>query len=318
MSIFLSNSVIVLFFVESIVLALLTYSFVIAVNIIRSWNYTNSTSYQYKLEKDSYLATTIIFFVVFVQVVVFVYFVVVLDDLSNTLPGAMCAAGVVSANIYGNILLLGKLVLLFGFGVWIVINRLDIQDETYPYLLKKYYWFVGLYLLYVALFVVQILYFVNISIQEPVLCCSAVFATNDSLSFLKDHTVLLFLFYINYMVLMLANIFKKPLWSFVGGVLFLFVSYFVVVYFFGTYIYELPTHHCPFCMLQKEYSFVGFVLWIALFLTTYFSILPFIVQTFIKKRYNNTYKIAVGFGTLFVLLCSYFVVVYYIRNGVFL
>ena len=38
-----------------------------------------------------------------------------------------------------------------------------------------------------------------------------------------------------------------------------------VVSFFCLYFYELPTHHCPFCLLQKEYGFVGYVLYAALF-----------------------------------------------------
>jgi hypothetical protein len=30
------------------------------------------------------------------------------------------------------------------------------------------------------------------------------------------------------------------------------------------YIYELPTHHCPFCLLHREYGFVGYLLYAAL------------------------------------------------------
>jgi hypothetical protein len=38
-----------------------------------------------------------------------------------------------------------------------------------------------------------------------------------------------------------------------------------MISFICLYIYELPTHHCPFCILQKEYGYVGYVLYIALF-----------------------------------------------------
>jgi len=318
MSIFLSNSVIALFFVESIVLVLLSYSFFVALRIIKDWDHTETTVLQYQLEKESYLATTIVYFVSIILVVVFLYFVVMLDDLSAIIPGAMCAAGVVGTNIYGNILLLSKLFLLFGFGVWIVVNHLDIEQTDYPYLLKKYYWFVGLYILYLSQFVVQILYFTNISLSEPVLCCSVVFDTQDSLFFLKEHKLLLTGFYTTYISLMIASIYKKPGLSFMSAVLYLFVSYFAIVYFFGTYIYELPTHNCPFCMLQVEYYFVGFIVWLLLFFTIYFAILPYIIETFIKKRYDSTYRAVVVSGTIFMLLCSYFVVEYYMRNGVFL
>jgi F0F1-type ATP synthase membrane subunit c/vacuolar-type H+-ATPase subunit K len=37
-----------------------------------------------------------------------------------------------------------------------------------------------------------------------------------------------------------------------------------VLSFIGPYVYELPTHHCPFCLLQKEYRYVGYPLYAAL------------------------------------------------------
>lgn len=37
-----------------------------------------------------------------------------------------------------------------------------------------------------------------------------------------------------------------------------------VVSFVSPYVYELPTHHCPFCLLQREYRFVGYPLYAAL------------------------------------------------------
>ena len=29
---------------------------------------------------------------------------------------------------------------------------------------------------------------------------------------------------------------------------------------------QLPTHHCPFCLLQKDYHYIGYPLYISLFL----------------------------------------------------
>jgi hypothetical protein len=33
-----------------------------------------------------------------------------------------------------------------------------------------------------------------------------------------------------------------------------------VVSWLSPYVYELPTHHCPFCLLQREYRWVGYLL----------------------------------------------------------
>jgi hypothetical protein len=32
-----------------------------------------------------------------------------------------------------------------------------------------------------------------------------------------------------------------------------------LISFISPAIYELPTHHCPFCVLQKEYSYIGYL-----------------------------------------------------------
>jgi len=35
--------------------------------------------------------------------------------------------------------------------------------------------------------------------------------------------------------------------------------------FISPALYELPTHHCPFCVLQKEYHYIGYLFYAALF-----------------------------------------------------
>ena len=37
-----------------------------------------------------------------------------------------------------------------------------------------------------------------------------------------------------------------------------------LVSFIGMYAYELPTHRCPFCVLQGDYHHVGYALYLAL------------------------------------------------------
>ena len=42
------------------------------------------------------------------------------------------------------------------------------------------------------------------------------------------------------------------------------VSLAAVISFISPYYYELPTHHCPFCLLQKDYHYIGFPLYLFL------------------------------------------------------
>lgn len=43
-----------------------------------------------------------------------------------------------------------------------------------------------------------------------------------------------------------------------------FLSVLSIISFISFYFYELPTHHCPFCILQKEYGYIGYPLYMAL------------------------------------------------------
>ena len=44
------------------------------------------------------------------------------------------------------------------------------------------------------------------------------------------------------------------------------ISIVALISFISIYVYELPTHHCPFCVIQPEYGYVGYVLYSALLL----------------------------------------------------
>jgi hypothetical protein len=37
-----------------------------------------------------------------------------------------------------------------------------------------------------------------------------------------------------------------------------------LISFISPAVYELPTHHCPFCVLQKEYGYIGYLFYAAL------------------------------------------------------
>ena len=92
--------------------------------------FSKTSNKQYKLEKTSYLVILIITFTLIVKIFLFPYFAYSLDNLSNIVPGAMCAAGIVGANKYGQINLFLKIVILFFIGIWLIINSFDIKEKT--------------------------------------------------------------------------------------------------------------------------------------------------------------------------------------------
>ncbi len=62
------------------------------------------------------------------------------------------------------------------------------------------------------------------------------------------------------------------------SLLILAVSLASIVSFLSLYVYELPTHHCPFDMLQRQYSFIGYPMYLFLFGAVILGLLPGLSQ----------------------------------------
>lgn len=317
MDIYLLNDVIVFLFIEAILLALLLICEVSVVKILKSWNFSLTTSKQYFLEKRNYLVNTIISFTISAKLILFIFFVKSLSELSHVVPGSMCVAGVIGANDYGEFLLLLKIFIVFILATWLIINKLDLQTKSFVYIKKKYTFFNFILFLTIIEFTLEIMFFNNIPLKVPVFCCSTIFKA-DALPFGLEQFSLAITFYVIYLWTIISNHFKLIISSFFANIIFLFVSYFAVTYFFSIYIYILPNHQCPFCILESDYYFIGYFIWIALFLGVFFGISPYIVESIINKQDTKLLKYSTFFNTIVTLICTYYVLIYYIQNGVFL
>jgi len=317
----LSNEVIVYLLAESILYLLLLIAFMVTVGLLKSWDFGAFTSRQFTLENRSYLVMTIILFAMVLKIGLLPYFVYTIDRLSDLVPGAMCAAGVIKANAYGNPLLTLKIVILFLSGVWLSINRLDLRAKAYPYLKVKSWLFVLIFTLLSVEFTLDILYFTHIETTKPVSCCSVIFGQvggSNGLPFGLDISKLLILFYLLYGLSVLTVIADMALLSVTVVLFFGVIAYYSVVYFFGTYIYELPTHQCPFCMLQDHYYYVGYLVWGSLLIGVFGVVDHALMQRFFRRESQKLKRVSLLFLTLFVLLCSAYVGIYYLKNGVWL
>ena len=315
----LSQEVIVYLLSESLLFGLLFVAFIITPLLIKRWNFDAFTQEQFRLENRSYLVMSIVFFVMALKILLLPYFVYTIDQLSDIVPGAMCGAGIIKANAYGNPLLLLKITILFLSGFWMTLNRLDLEAKAYPYTKRKLWFFLFIFMLLSIEFALDILYFTHIQTTNPVTCCSVIFGQMGGSNALGlDMPMLLLLFYLLFVLIVLMLWSKNSLGIIITSLLFLFVAYYSVVYFYGTYIYELPTHKCPFCMLQQEYYFIGYLVW-GLLLVGVFMSLDYAISRWLWKRDALRLRnFALWALSLFVLLCSLFVVVYYSKNGVLL
>ena len=303
---FLTPQILINLLLDTLILIFLSIAFVIALRVVLYFNLEEDTPLQYSLQKEQYLASVIISFALFFKILLFFYFIYTLDMLSNIIPGAMCAAGVVTANEYGVFLLLVKLVNIYLFSFWLLLNFYDGSTKDYRYTKTKFTFFIFIFIFVVIEYILEILYFRGLDVNKIVSCCGVLFSPLKSSSlfafFLKipPHLGVAAL-YLLYIVILLS---KKWVLR-IAGALFLVTALIAIIQFFSPYIYELPTHHCPFCMLQKEYGYIGYFIYATLFLGTFAAMAGY-------KRW------AVWLLGITLLILSYFVIGFYIKNGVWL
>jgi hypothetical protein len=319
--ILLSNEVIVYLLSESILYFLLFVAFLVTLGLLRKWDFNAFTTEQFSWENRSYLVMTIIFFAMLLKILLLPYFVYTIDKLSDLVPGAMCGAGVIKANVYGNPLLALKIIILFLSGLWLSMNSMDVKAKNYPYMRWKSWFFVVIFLFLTAEYALDLLYFTHIETTKPVSCCSVIFGQvggGNGLPLGLDIPKLLWLFYLLYGLVVMSILAAMPAVSIGAVLLFLVVAYYAVVYFFGTYIYQLPTHQCPFCMLQAHYYYVGYLVWGSLLLGTFFVLDYALMRLLFHRDVLKLKRVSLLFLTVFVLLCTAYVAGYYLKNGVLL
>lgn len=317
----LSNQVIVYLLSESTLFILLLVAFIVSLKVLLKWDFESFTPLQFTLEKQAYLVTTITLFVFAMKFLLILYFIFSIDALSLLVPGAMCGAGVIEANDYGSYLLILKLIILFFLTLWLYINAYDMQTKNHQWFKEKSWLFSFIFLLIIVELGLDFSYFSNIDTHLPVSCCSALFGQLEGanpLPFGLSIPLLLVLFYLLYALVLLTLKTNQTLLYMVANILFVYIAYYAVVYFFGTYIYQLPTHKCPFCMLQAEYMYVGYVLWASLFIGSYIGLSDAISTFWLKQKHSKSQKNVTVLLSFFVLLCTAYVAVYYFKNGVFL
>lgn len=317
----LSNQVIVFLLGESILFTLLFIAFIVSLKVLLKWDFESFTPFQFTLERQSYLVSTIILFVFLLKFILVAYFIFTIDTLAPLLPGAMCGAGVIKANEYGSYLLILKFFILFLLTLWLYVHFYDMRTKDHQWFKYKSWLFSLIFIFILFELALDFGYFSNIDTHMPVSCCSALFGQLEGanpLPFGLNIPLLLALFYLLYILIILTLKSGYTMIYITANILFIFIAYYTVVYFFGTYIYELPTHKCPFCMLQPEYYYIGYLLWGSLFMGSFIGLSDAVSTLWLRKTKMVSQNITVGLLSIFVLLCTAYTSVYYIRNGVLL
>lgn len=285
----LNPGILALLFGTSIAFFMLLYAAGLGVKILIRWNPLSSSEEQLLLERKTYLISTIVNFAFGFEIISILLFIYTVEDIHRLFIGAMCATGALNANQIGWLALLIKLILFFAAALWVHFNRLDLRTEDTPLVKSKYLALLLLTPLVGLDLYLQYSYFSGLRPEIITSCCGSLFSLgNDTVAgelagLPVVPTMLVFFLtagvYLGILILCFgskAAVLRYLL--FVTSLGLLFVSLASIVSFISLYIYQLPTHHCPFDMLQKNYSFIGYPLYICLFFGTLLGLLPGLSQ----------------------------------------
>jgi hypothetical protein len=297
-------------------------SLIISIQIVRGWDIDSTTKEQYILEKRAYLVAVIIKYIFYLKLLLFLYFIYTLDQLSNILPGAMCAAGVTNATKYGEPLFIVKIFDLYLFGFWLVVNHIDMKKPDYPFTKQKFLFFITIFPLLLIETILEVLHLGGINPEVIVSCCGTLFSAAKSSPvsvFIELPTsLILSFFYGNYILIVISYLYKKSFFTALFNLIFIPVSIISLIVFFSTYVYEQPHHHCPFCLLQSDYNYIGYLLYITLFGGTFLGVSAYISEKLGFKDGKKWLKISIILDSLYLILVSYYCLSYYLTNGVWL
>jgi hypothetical protein len=288
------NPSILALFVSSLLISLMTiYAACYGFLILRRWDIASGSELQLVLERRTYLISTIVSYFLVFQLVSLFLFIQTADSICHLFVGAMCAVGTLTVNGFGYPTLLLKVVTFIMAGLWLTLNHADNQGYDYPLIRAKYLLLLIMTPFILTETVVQGIYFLRLKPDIITSCCGSLFSQSTrgiaSEILAMPSIPAKILFYSSMLATFIAG--ARLLLNGKGGYLFaslsgiaFVISVISVISFISLYFYEMPSHHCPFCILQKEYGFVGYLLYVLILSGTVTGIGVGLLQMFCKKE----------------------------------
>ena len=255
--------------VGSIAIAAATTGLTVAVG----WNPEDSGRRQLARERRSLLVESGLKLVLSWQLLSLFLFVAAADHLHSLFAGAMCAAGTLNASPLGYPTLYVKVVVFVLCGLGLVVMRASAAAWTIGLVRFKYFFVLGIAAALIAENLIQFSYFTDLDPEIITSCCATIFregagGMGAELAGLPVGTSRL-AFFGGFVLTAGAGaryLFRgRSPALFAALVLILsFLAVVAVISWIAPTIYQLPTHHCPFCLLSWRYGFVGHALYGAL------------------------------------------------------
>ncbi|MBF0516235.1 MAG: hypothetical protein HQK97_03810 [Nitrospirae bacterium] len=316
---------------SALVLAMACYCAILALKIIVHWDISKSTASQLMLERQTYLVSTIMKYVMGFEIMSVLLFIYTADDIHKLFVGAMCATGSLNANPIGWNVLFMDIVIVFLCAMWLAINYVDERAEDYPLVRLKYKYLAGLTPVIALETYWQLYYFLGLKANVITSCCSSLFSDEgvtvaSTMASIPVDTSIIFFYGTGAVeiallgMLLLSRTGACPRLRYISGVwslIFFIVSIVSIIAFVSIYYYETPVHHCPFDILQKQYMFIGYPLYGSLFGGVLFGLGAAVVQPFRKidsirdaivTAQRKWTKISIVFIIVFIIIATWPVV----------
>ncbi|MDK9715437.1 MAG: hypothetical protein OEL86_15260 [Sulfuritalea sp.] len=278
-----------------------------ALDVIRRWDIKSGSERQLQMERRTYLFSTLLTFVLALQLAAVLLFVFNAEKMSGMFVGAMCAVGTLNVNAFGFPALNAKIAVFFLAAMWLAINHVDSRARDYPLVRIKYALLLLLAPLLVASGWIELQYFLGLKADVITSCCGSLFS-EGSPTLAAEASALpplpaMWLFYGS-----LGAVIALAAWhGHAGGrgnwsayalaaasAIGFAASIAGILSFVSLYIYEHPNHHCPFCILKPEYGYQGYWLYVPLFGATAAGLAAGAVQPF--ARIESLRDIVPGFS----------------------
>jgi hypothetical protein len=252
---------------------LVLYALPPAWQVWRHWDLDSGSEEQLAIERKTYLISTLLAYAFAFELLSLFLYIFTAEQLHTYFVGAMCAAGSLYVNAYGYPTLILRLINFLLVGLWLIVNYVDNRAPDYPLIRKKYLFFLLLAPLILLETALQAGYFLHLKADVITSCCGSLFSSGspavpssiEGLPALPARTV-----FFTVMGLTIATGFyaratgRDHVLFALFSALACAASFLAIFAFLSQYIYELPTHACPFCILQREYYYIGYPLYLFL------------------------------------------------------
>jgi len=302
--------------------------------VLRHWDPASDDALQISLESETWLASTLIEYGLALQILTLLLFILAADQFSHVIAGAMCATGSLLADPYGMPTLFIKLAGVFLYGFWLLLHQLDIRVETYPLVRLKFIYLLFLLPVLFTDVILQTLYIAGLKPDIITSCCSVVFAEagpdSGNLIGIPPRELLLTAYYLTILGLGVIGVVllrrgvagrRRILLTWlntIGWAGFFFLALVVITGILSCYIYALPNHRCPFCLLKPEYHYIGLGIYGALLGGAFFGVSTGVaaligLQPDLRNQAARYQRTAVKFSLVFLVIFTILTSFHYLR-----